>query len=295
MARISASSSAVSNGHIPTPSSPSKSSQQDQEDIDAQLAQSQDDLPDTDWDEDVIDTSNLPMDDSLFPGGTRDLSYIGLQAFFLGFVLASGIAGTITAIILESTWWRLPAFATALAVFHFLEYYTTARYNTNALRSESFLLFNNGRAYNFAHGCATIELVVSRFFPGYGKSFVNPVTIAIGVVLIVVGQSVRSFAMAQAGPSFNHVVAREHKETHKLVTHGFYKIFRHPSYFGFFYWAIGTQFLVGNKVCLVAYVLVLWKFFSQRIEGEEKFLVSFFGDKYVEYRKKTGTMIPFIR
>lgn len=74
--------------------------------------------------------------------------------------------------------------------------------------------------------------------------------------------------MAQAGPSFNHVVAREHKETHKLVTHGFYAIFRHPSYFGFFYWAIGTQFLVGNKVCLAGYVLVLWKFFSQRIEGK---------------------------
>jgi protein-S-isoprenylcysteine O-methyltransferase len=230
-------------------------------------ANTDDDLPDTDWDEDVIDTSPLHMDDSLFPGGSRDLSWIALQALFLGIILATGVLGTLAAVAVESAWWRLPAFATALAVFHFLEYYTTARYNTNALRAESFLLFNNGRAYNCAHGLATVELVVSRFFPHYGRAGVHPVTIAVGVALVVVGQAVRSLAMAQAGPSFNHVVAREHKETHKLVTHGFYSVFRHPSYFGFFYWAIGTQLLVGNKVCLVGYVLVLWKFFYSRIQG----------------------------
>ncbi|KAM3416684.1 Protein-S-isoprenylcysteine O-methyltransferase [Cercospora zeina] len=235
------------------------------------------------------------MDGSLFPGGTRDLSYIGLQAFFLGAVFAAGITGTIASLVAESSWWRLPAFATSLALFHFLEYFTTARYNTPALRAESFLLFNNGRAYNAAHGCATLELIVSRFFPRYGQTLVHPLTIVLGIVLVVVGQLARSLAMAQAGPSFNHVIAREHKEHHKLVTHGLYSIFRHPSYFGFFYWAIGTQLLVGNKVCLAGYVFVLWNFFYKRIQGEEKFLVNFFGDKYVEYRNQTGTKIPFIR
>lgn len=280
MARVSASSSAghssgsgtantnanTNANNIPTSTSSAHP------DVDATtLSQSlppSDELPDTDWDEDVIDTTPLHMDDSLFPGGSRDLSWIGLQAFFLGLVAAAGISGTMTAISLQSTWWRLPAFATCLAIFHFLEYYTTARYNTNALRAESFLLFNNGRAYNSAHGLATVELIVSRIFPAYGRALVNPATIAIGVVLVLVGQAVRSFAMAQAGPSFNHVVAREHKETHKLVTHGFYSIFRHPSYFGFFYWAIGTQFLIGNKICLLGYILVLWKFFHSRIQGK---------------------------
>ncbi|CAK1364726.1 unnamed protein product [Cercospora beticola] len=302
MARLSASNSAAAssaNGHISAPStatsagpaslpSTSHSNVGDSKPV-------EDDIPDTDWEDEAVDTAPLPMDDTLFPGGTRDLSYIGVQAFFLGTVFAAGISGTITAVVLGSAWWRLPAFATSLALFHFLEYFTTARYNTPALRAESFLLFNNGRAYQAAHGCATLELIVSRFFPQYGQTFVNPLTIALGIALIVVGQLVRSLAMAQAGPSFNHVIAREHKEHHKLVTHGLYSIFRHPSYFGFFWWAIGTQFLVGNKICLVGYIIVLWQFFYRRIQGEEKFLVNFFGDKYIEYRKKTGTKIPFIR
>ncbi|PPJ52426.1 hypothetical protein CBER1_11011 [Cercospora berteroae] len=304
MARLSASNSAAAssaNGHISAPSiatsagpasllpSTSHSNVGDSKPVE------DDNIPDTDWEDEAVDTAPLPMDDSLFPGGTRDLSYIGVQAFFLGNVFAAGISGTITTIVLGSAWWRLSAFATSLALFHFLEYFTTARYNTPALRAESFLLFNNGRAYQVAHGCATLELIVSRFLPQYGQTFVNPLTIALGIALIIVGQLVRSLAMAQAGPSFNHVIAREHKEHHKLVTHGLYSIFRHPSYFGFFWWAIGTQFLVGNKVCLVGYIIVLWQFFSRRIQGEEKFLVNFFGDKYIEYKKKTGTKIPLIR
>lgn len=273
MARLSASNSAAAssaNGHISAPSTATSAGPALPSTSHSNVGDSkpvEDDIPDTDWEDEAVDTAPLPMDDSLFPGGTRDLSYIGVQAFFLGTVFAAGISGTITSIVLGSAWWRLPAFATSLALFHFLEYFTTARYNTPALRAESFLLFNNGRAYQAAHGCATLELIVSRFFPQYGQTFANPLTIALGIALIFVGQLVRSLAMAQAGPSFNHVIAREHKEHHKLVTHGLYSIFRHPSYFGFFWWAIGTQFLVGNKVCLVGYIIVLWQFFSRRIQG----------------------------
>jgi protein-S-isoprenylcysteine O-methyltransferase len=40
--------------------------------------------------------------------------------------------------------------------------------------------------------------------------------------------------------------------------------------------------------------LVLWRFFSRRISGEEELLVAFFGDDYVRYRKRTSVGIPFI-
>lgn len=39
---------------------------------------------------------------------------------------------------------------------------------------------------------------------------------------------------------------------------------------------------------------MLWRFFSKRIEGEEELLVRFFGDEYVQYRKRTRVGIPFI-
>ena len=142
-----------------------------------------------------------------------------------------------------------------------------ARYNTPAIRADSFLLFTNGWQYNTAHSLATVELVLSCIYPSYGQAYVFPYTIAAGLALVFVGQFVRSLAMAQAGVSFNHVISRERKDTHKLVTHGIYKFFRHPSYFGFFWWALGTQLMVGNKFCVFGYGLALWGFFSTRIRG----------------------------
>lgn len=55
------------------------------------------------------------------------------------------------------------------------------------------------------------------------------------------------------------------RDNHVLVTSGIYRIMRHPSYFGFFYWALGTQMILGNPFSFMAYALVLWKFFSQRV------------------------------
>lgn len=100
--------------------------------------------------------------------------------------------------------------------------------------------------------------------------------------------------MAQAGSNFNHTLARTYCEGHVLVTQGVYGWLRHPAYFGFFYWALGTQMLVGNKLSLVGYAFVLWGFFRKRIEGEERTLVQFFGDEYVGYRQRVGTGLPGI-
>jgi protein-S-isoprenylcysteine O-methyltransferase len=119
--------------------------------------------------------------------------------------------------------------------------------------------------------------------------------------------------MAEAGTNFNHTLAKIKREGHVLVTTGVYAWLRHPSYCAFFWWALGTQVLVGNKICFLGYLLVLWNFFRRRIKGESEFidifvqllanspigeeltLVAFFGQDYVEYRKRTGTGIPFIR
>ncbi|KAK4623669.1 Isoprenylcysteine O-methyltransferase [Fulvia fulva] len=243
----------------------------------------------------VLPEEHLAFDEALLPGGVRDLSYIGVQAFGLGNAFTGTIVLTAYLVSIGSTWWRLPAFLVCLSIFHFLEYWTTARYNAPSCKASSFLLFSNGAAYNIAHSCATLEIVVSQFFPVYQKTGVYAITILAGVVLVLVGQVVRTIAMCQAGTNFNHIVQGKKKDDHELVTDGIYSYFRHPSYFGFFWWAVGTQVLVGNKVCLVGYVIVLWQFFNDRIRGEEKYLISFFGEKYEDFKKRTGTKIPFIR
>lgn len=276
MARLSATSSAVdTNGHVKEPTTVPLPAHGDVpfpkrvEHDDTEISTSNNDDNDDLAPLPSSDAYPVAHDPTLLPGGSRDLSFIGLQAFFLGTTFAFSVCTTAWLVVsAKSPWWRLPAFAVCFSVFHFLEFWTTAAYNTPSCRASSFLLFNNGRAYTMANVLAAVEIVVSAFLPRYQAFGVHPVTITIGLGLVVVGQFVRSVAMVQASTNFNHIVQHEHKDTHVLVTKGIYSYFRHPSYFGFFWWSIGTQLLVGNKVCLFGFAVVLWRFFSRRISGK---------------------------
>ncbi len=47
-----------------------------------------------------------------------------------------------------------------------------------------------------------------------------------------------------------------------------YSYSRHPSYVGFFWWAVATQLLLGNIVSTIAFIVILGRFFSSRIIGK---------------------------
>ena len=54
------------------------------------------------------------------------------------------------------------------------------------------------------------------------------------------------------------------------------------------------QIILCNPLCLVAYTIVSWRFFNERVFEEEITLLNFFGEEYVNYQKKVGTGLPFI-
>ncbi|PGH13419.1 hypothetical protein AJ79_03698 [Helicocarpus griseus UAMH5409] len=241
------------------------------------------------------------VDPSILPGGKKSLAGVSIRSFALGQVF--GLCFLLT--LLLSWWsiplWRAPFFLTSLSLFHFLEYYITAQYNTPYASISAFLLSSNGAAYNIAHTSAMVECLLARLVlpEGYTKwtslGFGGvKVQIALGLILMAIGQVTRSLAMAQAGTNFTHTIQSKRREGHTLVKDGIYSILRHPSYFGFFWWGLGTQLVLGNAVCLLAYAIVLWQFFSFRIQREEKLLISFFDKEYIEYRAKTRVGIPFI-
>ena len=87
----------------------------------------------------------------------------------------------------------------------------------------------------------------------------------------------------------------KYKEEQKLVTDGIYRYIRHPSYLGFYIFAIGTQVFLSNIFTPIAFAGVLWYFFNDRIQYEEFYLIQFFGEKYIQYRNKTPTYLPFIK
>lgn len=239
-----------------------------------------------------------------FPGGDKSLSGIALRAFSLGAALALSLLSMGYIFFASGASpseahpvWRVPFFLASLCVFHFLEFWVTAERNTMVAGVDSFLLTQNWPNYAIAHSLAFLEAAaVSVFFPrrDWAPYGLRNVLLLAGLGLVVVGQAVRTVAMYQAGASFNHQVQSRRKDTHELVTGGVYAWIRHPSYFGFFYWGLGTQMVLGNLVCFVAYAAVLWLFFKDRIGFEEGQLVKFFGGAYVDYRQRTRTWIPFI-
>lgn len=64
---------------------------------------------------------------------------------------------------------------------------------------------------------------------------------SLGFLLCVIGEIFRKTAMITGSTNFDHIVQTEKNTKHELVTHGIYSLCRHPSYVGWFYWAIGTQ------------------------------------------------------
>ena len=49
-----------------------------------------------------------------------------------------------------------------------------------------------------------------------------------------------------------------------------------------------------NPICIIAYFIVLFKFFKDRILIEEPYLITFFGQDYIDYKRKVPILIPFI-
>lgn len=241
----------------------------------------------------------------------RNPSAISIRAFSIGLTFGISIALTFLALQQPSRpLWRAPFFIVTLSIFHFLEFYVTALYNPLAATTSAFLLTTNGYSYNIAHTLALIECVFGNYIapqyfpeqtylhplnallpPGGGA---RPAWLMLGFILLVLGQMTRTLAMVHAGTNFNHLIQFRKKEGHVLVTDGIYRWLRHPSYFGFFWWGLGTQIVMGNEACLIGYAMVLWRFFKFRIEKEEKLLIEFFGHDYVRYREKTIVGIPLI-
>lgn len=186
--------------------------------------------------------------------------------------------------------WTFSIYWISLWTFHFLDFLMTFLFNYHIVSFSSTLL-NHSYAYWIACAVACGEYWIEAYLFPEMKTCL-PVIFA-GIVVILVGQFFRTCAMATAKGNFNHIVQDQKQAGHQLVTHGVYKILRHPSYFGFFWWSVGTQITLANPVCVFAFAYASWSFFADRIPYEEYHLMRFFSD-YAEYRKRTYIGIPFI-
>ena len=183
-------------------------------------------------------------------------------------------------------------YMTLLCTFHFLEFFITAIQQPSIVSYDSYIV-NHSASYTLAAILSWIEYWVELHFLGPTKH--QWILIIAGLALVLGGQLMRSMAMWTCGENFAHHIMVEKKSSHVLIKHGLYAWFRHPSYFGWFYWSIGTQILLCNPLCIIFYAYASWSFFNSRIPYEESLLINFYGDEYVEYMKHTVVGIPFIK
>jgi len=216
-----------------------------------------------------------------------------ITSLILGIVFCFGVL-TFFGAGFSQYWWstfQLGFFVAAWAFFHWAEFAVTAGWNFEKCSVDSFLL-DNGSMYHVANGTALTEYLLSLYFMPTMKAY--PYLSAIGIAFVLFGQGLRSAAMIHASTNFSHSVAFKKRDTHKLVTDGVYGWFRHPSYAGFYYWALGTQMVLQNPISCVLYCVLLWRFFYYRTRAEEGALLRFFGRQYEEYCRSVRTWIPFV-
>lgn len=116
----------------------------------------------------------------------------------------------------------------------------------------------------------------------------------LGLAMVIIGEIIRKAGIITAGQAFTHLIRTHHEEHHRLITNGVYRFMRHPGYCGFLIWSVGTQIMLCNPISTIAFVVVVWRFFAQRIPYEEYFLRQFFGLQYVEYAQRVPSGVPFV-
>lgn len=210
-----------------------------------------------------------------------------LISFGLGVVSMLGIA-----LALNSTrFFDFGIFLFFQTTFHMMEYIYIYVHKPKKCSWHSFLL-DHSKKFQYTMLAAMVEYTLEWIF--FPTLKCNVYIVFPATLVCLLGQSIRTYAMHFAAKNFDHQIRYHRDPNHELVQDGPYTFLRHPAYFGWFWWAISTQFLLGNPICICLFSYASWHFFNHRIADEEETLIGFFGDNYKKYQAKTAVGIPFI-
>ncbi len=116
------------------------------------------------------------------------------------------------------------------------------------------------------------------------------VSMTIGTILVVVGIGYAIWARAHLGRNWSsHPALKEHPE---LVTSGPYRYIRHPIYTGMLLAVLGSAIAVSVWWYII--LIFVGVMFVRRVFKEEEILTKEFSNQYLEYKKRTWALIPFV-
>ena len=191
----------------------------------------------------------------------------------------------------NSIYYPLYLYFITLCIYHYTEFFSVLLYHFKKLSCEYFLI-DQSLSWIIATFISFIETILETYY--FNKYKKIKIFFIIGLIMTIIGQIFRIGGIYTGKKNFTHKISYEKKKEHKLVKNGVFALTRHPSYFGFYLWSIGIEIMCCNPICFIGFTFILFYFFKNRILLEEKLLIQFFGEEYLEYKKKVGILIPFI-
>jgi len=147
---------------------------------------------------------------------------------------------------------------------------------------------------------AGIALCIPLFYFLWIPIFVLSTTTAqtlsvLGLVIYIGGMAFMLWARRTLGKNWGLSTSLQVKlhDDHELIQSGPYALMRHPMYFGAWVFMFGLLLLYPKWVVVILTVSMLASL-SMRARREEVALAERFGNIWVEYKKQTKFIIPFI-
>lgn len=113
-------------------------------------------------------------------------------------------------------------------------------------------------------------------------------SMALGVVFVVWGETLRLWGVAAAGPE----TRRRSRMVSRLVTHGPFAWMRNPLYVGNFFLWTGFSVIAGIQWFLPVAVAIFALEYTPIVRYEEAVLETTFGAEYLRYRERTPRWLP---
>lgn len=114
----------------------------------------------------------------------------------------------------------------------------------------------------------------------------------IGLIVFVVCSWTQVWSFKYLGKFYSQEIIVQ--KEHKLITGGPYKFIRHPQYLSQLLSDLGAGIALGGYIIIPLVILLEIPLFILRAKKEEEIMGEFFGDQYMNYKKQSGFMIPFI-
>ena len=140
-------------------------------------------------------------------------------------------------------------------------------------------------------GSCSILFIVSLIHYAYVPRVLSQYYFALGCVIVTLGLLFRAWTTHTLGAYFTTNVTMTSDQ--KFITQGPYQWIRHPGYLATLIVTLGLWVLFQSSWGLLSYVIAVIPAYLYRIEVEERLLLSQFGEKYLEHKKKTRKLIPF--